>query len=218
LVAVATAIGAGVAHAGPTLKFVNVNPWGGSSSGGPFEVFVTGLPAAGLGQHGAGASNYLTFCVEKNETIQQGQTYDATVNTAAVNGGAGGGNPDPLDYRTAYLYTAFIKGTLSTDLVAFDSGSAFSYGTASHGTALQSAIWKIEQEVTGSVSTLAQRLLDLAAAKVAGDWGSTIGNVRVLNLTKNGHKHQDQLIIIPLPTAAGMGLAGLGLVAIRRRR
>ena len=130
------------------------------------------------------------------------------------------GGADQLDAETAYLYTAFMKGTLSGELFAFD-GSVFTYQTEPSGSALQDAIWFSEDEISQAAldsNALAKSLYDLAVSKVANNFWSGIGNVRILNLTKNGYDRQDQLIIIPLPGAAGMGLAGLGMVAIRRRR
>jgi len=220
--AAALVVSAGAVYAGPTLKFIDTDAWGPGSAGGPFEVFASGINAKGTGLHGAAAGNFITFCVERNENISNGQTYDAKINTAAVKGGVSGsiGGSDPLDYETAYLYTSFMKGTLSAELSAFD-GSVFAYQSEPSGSALQDAIWYSEGEIsltTLNSNALAKSLYDLAVSKVAGDWGNTIGNVRILNLTKNGQDRQDQLVIIPLPGAAGMGLAGLALVGIRRRR
>lgn len=213
---------AGTAQAGPTLTFIDTDAWGPGSAGGPFEVRATGITAGGTGLHGAAAGNFLTFCVERNENIRNGRTYDAKINTAAIKGGVSGslGGADPLGFETAYLYTAFIKGTLSSDLFAFD-GSVFTYQTEPSGGSLQDAIWYSEGEISLTAlnsNSLARSLYDLAVSKVASDWGQTIGNVRILNLTRNGEDRQDQLVIIPLPGAAAMGLAGLGMVAIRRRR
>ena len=213
------------AGAGPTLTFVDTNAWGQTDNGGPFEVAATGLAPSGLGLHGAAAGNYITLCVEFNEFIRQGRTYDAAINTSAVQGGVGGssGGSDPLDARTAYLYTTFINGTLTSALSAFD-GSTFTYGSGASGDAIQSAIWLIEEEISSLASgSLAESLFELADWKVTSGAWSGIGNVRILNLTRtdsHGHttNHQDQLILIPLPTAAGMGLLGLAFVSIRRRR
>lgn len=219
-----------VASAAPsTLRFTNTNAWdqsgaGDARGGGPFEVIPTGLgDVQGLGANGAAAGSYLTFCVELNEHIGR-STYNAVENTEAINGGVGGGNPDPLDYRTAFLYTAFIKGNLDNKLASASLG-VFTYGAGLAGIAMQEAIWVIEEEVDiSTVSDLAKDILALAGAAVTGtgEWvGKGIGNVRILNLTTNDGEHrQDQLMLIPLPIPALLGLAGLAGVGVfsRRRR
>jgi len=224
-VAAAAAISAS-ASAGPTqLRFHDVTTWGQTNSGGPFEAEPIGFGAyavQGLGELGAAAGNYLTFCVEFNEHIGNNTTYNAKVNTSAVNGGVGGGNPDPLDARTAFLYTAFLKGTLDNKLFAF-SGDSVSYGTAVMGEAVQEAIWFVENEIT-NVSGIAANIVAMADAAVGigGEWfGKGIGSVRILNLTdpQTGDVRQDQLVLIPLPSAGLLGLAGLvGMGVLLGRR
>jgi len=217
------------ASAGPAqLQITNDHAWDQNTiggTGGPFEARPINQGAVeGLGQNGAQAGTYLSFCVEFNEPIGQ-RTYNAVQNTASINGGVGGGNPDPLDARTAFLFTAFLKGNLATKLA--DAGlEAFTYGDAASGIALQDAIWVIEEEIdAGDVtSQLATDILALADTAVAsgGEWfGKGIGSVRVLNMTdtKDGSAKQDQLILIPLPMTAMLGLVGLiGVGYITRRR
>ena len=60
------------ATAGPQIKFTNVNAWGGSSSGGPFEVEAIGFTPVGLGLRGAAPGRFITFCDETNESIKNG--------------------------------------------------------------------------------------------------------------------------------------------------
>jgi len=215
------------------LKFVNTNAWGQSDStrgGGPFEATPINQGAVqGLGTNGASAGNYITFCVERNEHIGNGATYNAKVNTVADKGGLGGGNPDPLDARTAFLYTAFLKGTLA-DKLASAGLSSFIVGDGVSGSALQDAIWAIENELDaeggreGIRSQIGKDMYDLASAAVmqGGEWyGKGIGSVRILNLTdpNTGDTKQDQLILIPLPTSAMLALAGLlGVAYISRKR
>ncbi len=203
----------GAVSAGPQVTINNVNAWGGSSSGGPFEITPIGFSPVGLGLRGAAPGRYLTFCVELNETLSNNSTYDVAFNTAAVNGGVGGGSPDPLDAKTAYLYTNFMNGTLSS------LESTFTYNNFASGVALQDAIWFIEQEITSLTNgSNADKLFQLATAQVDNGSWTGIGNVRVLNLTSGSTNRQDLLVIIPLPSSAGLGMVGLGLVAIRRRR
>jgi hypothetical protein len=203
----------GAVSAGPQVKINNTNAWGQSVNGGPFEITPIGFAPVGSGLHGAATGRYITFCVERNEFLSQGSTYDVAFNTSAVNGGVGGGSPDPLDAKTAYLYTNFMNGTLSS------LESTFTYNSAAGGDALQNAIWFIEQEITSLANgSIADKLFQLAKTQVDNGAWTGIGNVRVLNLTSGATNKQDLLVIIPLPSAAGLGVFGLGLVAVRRRR
>lgn len=204
----------GLAAAGPQVKFLDTDPWSGTSAGGPFELQAINFTPVGLGLHGAQANAFMSFCVEKNEYISNGKTFNVEFNTAAVGGGFGGGNPDPLDEETAFLYTMFMNGSLST-LVG-----DFSYLDGASGDAMQDAVWYFEQENSAPADgSLADKLVDLASGAVdSGSW-SGIGNVRIMNLTKlGGGDAQDQLVMIPLPSAAGLALMGFGTIAIRRRR
>lgn len=227
--AAAVALGSVASAAPAQLKFVDTDAWGQAGAGdlrggGPFEATPINQGVVdGLGTNGAAAGNYLTFCVELNEHIGNA-TYNAAQNTSAIAGGVGGGNPDPLDDRTAFLYTAFLKGTLASKLVAGSYGT-FTVGAGTSGTALQEAIWVIENEIgAGDVtSSLATDIIALADAAVlsTGEWfGKGIGNVRILNLTdiNDGSPKQDQLILIPLPMPVLLGLVGLAGVAFVSRR
>ena len=69
------------ATAGPQIKFTNVNAWGGSSSGGPFEVEATGFTPVGLGLRGATPGRFITFCVERNEYIKEGHPATSRLTT-----------------------------------------------------------------------------------------------------------------------------------------
>lgn len=189
-------------------------------NGGEFTVrgpYWTGLPAD------ISPSSFQTFCIEVNEHVSFGQTYDAALNTEAVDN-AGLGN-DPLDAKTAFLYYNFRMRTLASyeyDVAADRRDSA---------RALQLAMWYIEDEIGSfgefgdatAITDLAQIFYDAACLAVEGDamhdptWFG-LGNVRVLNLTLNGNNRQDMLVIIPLPQTAGLAGLGLGLVAVRRRR
>jgi hypothetical protein len=192
---------------------------------------------------GVGAK-FETFCIEDNETVSGGTaSYYAVVNTSAVKGGADashgsvlGGNPlygtvesenygDPLDPRTAYLFTQFMNGTLSN----YNFNGTVAQRKASAGQ-LQVAIWFIEQEFTevAGHSENTQADLWIAEAQNAIDTGawSGLGQVRVLNLygsynSSNGTVSglaQDILVLAPVPGALLLGLFGLGAAGLKLRK
>jgi len=187
-------------------------------------------------------AKFVTFCLEENETVSGNtRNYYAVVNTAAVRGNGGsvaGGNPlydplldpgntgtdskgqknqgDPLSPLTAYLFTEFSAGTLSSYRYS---------GTVSErkddAAQLQKAIYYIEGEV-GSIGTgQAKTWYDEA---VAAGW-TDLGNVRVLNLytgydssTGKVSGLAQDILIIPLPGAVLLGFLGLSAAGIKLRK
>ncbi|MEO1008342.1 MAG: hypothetical protein AAFX79_07230 [Planctomycetota bacterium] len=166
---------------------------------------------------------FSSFCLELNETIAGGTSYIASVDTAAVKGGVGGPSPDPLSNETAALYREFARGNLTAD----DGESLVNFHNA-----LQDAFWFLEEEL-GEVDFSAATaeassdvfgdLSDRTQGLINSVWGTTapVGGVRVLNLvdaTDGRTDRQSVLVLIPLPGAGGLALAGLlGVAAIRRR-
>ncbi len=148
--------------------------------------------------------SFQTYCLESHENFQPGDIFSAVINTGAVQGGVGGF--DPLDDRSAYLYTLFRTGTLP----GYDYGA----GRTASAAALQDAFWFIEGE--GGANNAFVALAD--AAVLSGSW-SGIGDVRVLNLyTAAGELAQDQLTMIPAPGSALLVMSGLAAATRRRRR
>jgi hypothetical protein len=164
-----------------------------------------------------------SFCLEKNEYVSIGKTYNFVENTAAVNGGVGGPRPDPLSLGAAYLYYKFSQGTLA----GYDYTVA---GRATSAAALQSAIWYLEQE-GGSLSDPLKALLlaEFGASSTLTEWMKDNNGkypVMVLNLTSFDTAgkilyNQDQLVTVahtPIPpTVYLLGAGLLGLVGLRRK-
>lgn len=220
-------------------------------NGGEFQVRVwsgnagkTGLASdvgssvpGGRATPGAGNQAYTSFqsfCLELNEHVDvnpgspQNPVNQVTVSisTAAVNGGVGGGTPDPISPESAFLYTQFRHGALAG--YTYDNDAPVGGLSRSEtARALQLAFWKLENElanlqVSGSNGAGSQAVLDLANAflSMAASSGWTdIGNVRVINYTRTGGElGQSMLTLIPLPSAGGLALAGILGCGMTRRR
>lgn len=191
LTAVVLATLAGSALAGDVLvgDLVTYAPGTRGNSGGEFITTITNRTAP----------TFKTFCVQLNEFLDFGSTF--RVVGISDKSQAGG---QALDFRTAWLYQHYRSGTLA-------GIGGYSYNVESSAALLQDAIWFFQNQ-GGANNALAQ------AATLAGP--TSIGNVRILNMVYNSNNNaaQDVLALIPLPTGGALALAGLGGLALRRRR
>lgn len=193
----------GLACAEPTVVFTD-GP--GTTQGGIFY--------AESSAHG----DFETFCVEIGEGLSFGFTYEYTIGTDAKYNGQDQNFTNPLDADTAFIYTKFRQDAIRSLL------NKPNMTEEQLANAVQLAIWYIENaEATNNADALA--LVQIASDAIHdGDW-SGLGNVRVINVWNPGHvgdpnhAKQDTLVIVPLPSAAGLAGAGLlCLGAISRRR
>ena len=171
------------------------------------------------------SGGFQTFCMERNEGLS-GQPFHAYLNTEAVNGGLGGGSPDPLSIGTAWLYKQFAEGNLAG--YDYTPGA----GREASARALQEAIWMLEDELPVAanpyIALVVSKYGTLAAAKADYDPATAGFTVRVVNLygidrvtggTDWSAKKQDMLVYLPDGgmTLVLMGSGLLGLALIRRK-
>jgi hypothetical protein len=118
-------------NTGDVIKVVSVD---GTLGGGPFGIDG---PDAGP----ALPADFMTFCLELDESVVPNASYHVKLSNAAEDGGLAGPNPDPISEQTAFLYSNYVLNTLG----------AYGYtGDQTSKDALQLAIWFFEQEVIKS--------------------------------------------------------------------
>ena len=196
-----------VAQAGPFIAsdkvqvgdILSITDYNNSNFGGPFLA----------DNQTVGSPDFITFCVEAQESLSFGVAVlkVAGISEKAYWGGVGSAG-DPLDERSAYLFTQYRAMGGSTNVAT--------------NNAYQNAIWFIEGE--GGENNALVTEANLAVAN--GSWVG-LGQVRVLNMVwavnfgnyKAGDRAQDLLTAVPDggATLTLLGFALLGLGALRRK-
>jgi len=194
---------AAVVNPGDNIVFSTAPSRDGGLSGGGGAFLITDTTSG---------SSWYSFCLERNEYISFGTTYKVgSVSLEAVNGGYGGGNPDPISEQTAYLYYQYATGGLVL------TGAA---GSAEQQAALQYAFWFLENELASGtkatdLSPLTQYYLGIAAGATSGQFYGVL----VVNPVVGTTAKQSQLVYVPEPGSfllLGSGLACL--IGYRRSR
>ena len=152
--------------------------------------------------------SFMTFCIQRDETVTLGGQYTAYLNTVAVAGN------DPVDSQTAWIYSQWLGGNTFNILNA-----------GARANAVQNAIWYIEGELTKTpvLGLTADGLAVYNLAKAVYPDGSPqlLGGVVALNLFTAAGANVQDLLASPVPEPASMLLFGTGLVglagAARRR-
>jgi len=180
-----------------------------TNGGSPYLATVTALSNPILG-HNPG-DVFPTFCLEESEYFSPGHVYNVTLDMFAVRGGIDLDPTTPgkdyLDIATAWVYSQFLDGGLSSSLNAAE---------------VQNTIWCIEDEKAYSTLNADEKALYNQARSASELWGTDFHGVQVMNLYGDYNPAQSQLVRavapVPAPAALLLGLIGLGATAWLKKR
>jgi hypothetical protein len=206
LAAAALLAAAGVASANPiTVTFEGVRP--GSGSAGQYNWNSGGTTYAGLaytpfGNGSASATHFVSFCVERTQTISGGTTYS--------------------DYTLVP-----VTGTTGTDFILRSMWAQFrddlDVGTdaerAAKGAAFQTAVWQtVEADYLPAMTTAEAGYLSTYLN--SANWHSGLANLAIMHSPNS----QDQIVALqggvlatPEPGMLALGLLLAPAVFLRRR-
>lgn len=176
---------------------------GNAGTGGPFMATIQ------TGGGGVVGSPFRTFCLELNEYLTLGGTYNYSIGPDVEGGGVGGPSPDPISAATAWLYVQYRGLSESAQ--------------QSEGASYQEAIWYLEEEldsVTGNALTLATTALTHNSGSAA-DYGVVALNLYGGSSANAEGLNQSMIGIVPEPTtvlAGALLLIPFGLSAARMMR
>jgi len=192
-----------------------------------FTGYMNGQQGGSLLANPTAGSNFTpfrSFCVEIEEVVWVGggsnfQYEISSIGMQTVNGGK------TLTSQAAWLYSQYRTNSLN----------AYNDGQLADRNALQYGIWNAmgytDTELLAHFGSGFQSAIDSYGTRswagdfAASDWDG-VGNVRIANMVwGNTHQGQDpgcnaqdQLILVPVPGAALLGVVGLGIVAHLKRR
>jgi hypothetical protein len=158
--------------------------------------------------------SFLTFCLEHDVPISLNTPYNYSISGSVVlNEG------DPISKGTAWLYSAFIHGSLSgpSGNGTYEGGSNAIHDV--NAGLLQTAFWMLEDEIAYDSANYYVALVEsIFGANVQANY--TGSSVKVVNIwSGRGTDKQDVLTSVPDAgmTAALLGLGLLSLAAFRRK-
>jgi hypothetical protein len=197
----------GAASAGPiTVTFEGVRP--GTGTAGQYNWNSGGTTYAGLaytpfGNGSASATHFVSFCIERTQTINSGTTYSGYT-LSPYTGSTG------TEYAVRAMWAEFRD-----DL---DVGTAAD--RAAKSTAFQHAVWSLI-DPTYLPALTANESVYLAAYLNSANWNSGLANLGLMSSANS----QDQLVAMlgspqatPEPGMLALGLLLAPAVYLRRRR